>query len=57
MAPGETWKLPGGVGTLAHLADGVLLGGADAVLVGTAILQATRIADILAELTSVGWPV
>jgi indole-3-glycerol phosphate synthase len=31
--------------------------GADAVLVGTAILQANRIADILAELTSVGWPV
>jgi len=31
--------------------------GADAVLVGTAILQATRIADILAGLTSVGWPV
>ena len=31
--------------------------GADAVLVGTAILQAPCIADILAELTSVGWPV
>ncbi len=31
--------------------------GADAVLVGTAILQSTRIAEILTELTSVGWPV
>jgi len=31
--------------------------GADAVLVGTAILQATSIVDVLAELTSVRWPV
>lgn len=31
--------------------------GADAVLVGTAVLQATRIDDVLAELISVGWPV
>lgn len=31
--------------------------GADAVLVGTAILKAKHVADILAELTSVGWPV
>jgi indole-3-glycerol phosphate synthase len=31
--------------------------GADAVLVGTAILQAARIADLLDELISVGWPV
>jgi indole-3-glycerol phosphate synthase len=31
--------------------------GADAVLVGTAVLQATRMPDLLAELTSVGWPV
>ncbi len=31
--------------------------GADAVLVGTAILQAARMADLLDELTSVGWPV
>lgn len=30
--------------------------GADAVLVGTAILQAPCIAEILDELTSVGWP-
>ena len=30
--------------------------GADAVLVGTAILQAPATPDILAELTSVGWP-
>jgi indole-3-glycerol phosphate synthase len=31
--------------------------GADAVLVGTAVLKATRIPDVLAELTSVGWPI
>ncbi len=31
--------------------------GADAVLVGTAILQAAHTADLLDELTSVGWPV
>ena len=31
--------------------------GADAVLVGTALLQAARMGDLLDELTSVGWPV
>ena len=30
--------------------------GADAVLVGTAILKAERLADLVEELTSVGWP-
>jgi len=33
------------------------LSGADAVLVGTAVLKAARVADLLDELTSVGWPV
>lgn len=32
-------------------------GGADAVLVGTAVLKATRTAAFLQELTAVGWPV
>jgi len=32
-------------------------GGADAVLVGTAVLQAERASDLLHALTSVGWPV
>jgi indole-3-glycerol phosphate synthase len=31
--------------------------GADAVLVGTAVLQAARLADLLDELVSVGWPI
>ena len=31
--------------------------GADAVLVGTAVLKAARPGDLLDELTSVGWPV
>lgn len=33
------------------------LGGADAVLVGTSVLQAANISGFLNELTSVGWPV
>lgn len=31
--------------------------GADAVLVGTAVLKAARPRDVLAEMTSVGWPI
>lgn len=31
--------------------------GADAVLVGTSVLKASRVEEILGELTSVRWPV
>jgi indole-3-glycerol phosphate synthase len=31
--------------------------GADSILIGTAVLKAVRLADLLDELVSVGWPV
>ena len=33
------------------------MSGADAILIGTAVLKAARMADFLRELTSVGWPI